>query len=247
MTPRQYIMNPLGKGSAIASQKVREELDKEFTTLQHDITLKRYFIQGYRLIYHVIIPSRSVKNLNYDVILEFDLEQDPNATSIQDLNFQTFSNCPSFVYTYAHTFYKMNMIPTWLQKKYPKDILSKAPDIRNHYQIIFYERSLYLALRYITRKQTVGIEDSKSMSLALESTQTVYSKVKPFDDIMSAYNRAKKPSKDVKKKDEPKTRIKSKPAIISKPSLSYTKKVKSISTATVKKSKTSQTKKVKKI
>lgn len=244
MTPRQYISNPLGKGSAIASQKVREELDKEFNTLQHEMKLTRYVIEGYRLIYHVMIPSRSLKTLWYDVILEFDLEQDPAATSIMDLNFLVFSNCPSFGYTYAYTFYRQHMIPKWLQRKYPSKILNHPPVMRNQYQIIFYERSLYLALRFITRRTTVGIEDSKASALLLENTQSIAKTVQSFDSVMDKYERTKKPKEkeDDKKKQFPKK--KAQPPITSRPSITSVKKVKN---DTVRKAKSTTVKKVKKI
>lgn len=58
---------------------------------------------GGRTIVHVKCPSESVSNFFYDVLLE--LEYSDLTTRLEDCDVKIFSNCPSFVYTYAYVFY----------------------------------------------------------------------------------------------------------------------------------------------
>lgn len=251
MTPKEYMTNPMGKGSTVASSSVRDNLDKEFETIRHNMRLDRFLVKGHRLIFHVQLPSRSITNLKYNIIIEFDLEQNPGAKNISELNFMCFSNCPSFVYTYAYVFYYKHMIPTWVQNKYPREVLNNAPEMRNQYQVTFYERSLYLALKYITQKSYSDIAGSKGMAMNLESTQTLHHVIATVDEIMSIHSRTKAKVAEKDKKPERKPTKKSTPKWGSGSSVAQTKSVKSAG-STTKSTKTTvtqsnKTKKTKKI
>jgi hypothetical protein len=151
MNLEQYLTNPAGKGSAFARiPQLKKELTLEFKELDSRIEHKLYIYKK-RAIYHIIIPSRNKnEKFTYDVIIEVPLDKVPaGEVNIDHVDFQVFSNCPSFVFTYAHIFYKENMLCKWLLNKYDKEVQKTFPTIRNQYSVISMERSLFLALMYI--------------------------------------------------------------------------------------------------
>lgn len=101
---------PLSKGSVkIPITTIRDSYRKRYDTLiktkkfTHDV----YKVNpGGRVIVHVKVPSETVSNFYYDTLIE--LEPTQFAKSIEQCNARFFSNCPSFVYTYAYIFYHLN-------------------------------------------------------------------------------------------------------------------------------------------
>lgn len=101
---------PLGKGSVkipikglVEGYRDRYNKIKNELKFTHDI----YTIQpGGRMIVHVKVPSETVKNFWYDILIE--VEPSGLVTKIEDCDIKLFSNSPSFVYSYAHTFYHLD-------------------------------------------------------------------------------------------------------------------------------------------
>lgn len=122
-----------------------------------------------RTIVHFKIPSETVHDFFYDVLLE--LNRSGGATTFEDCHVKMFSNCPSFVYTYAHVFYTMkdpdtgtdSMIIDKFNQKIPKDrllvkgsekvlpkeSLTDAPSTRNPANLNLPDKSIYFAIFYL--------------------------------------------------------------------------------------------------
>ena len=151
MTMDQYLSNPMGKGSAVPmSGELKRTLDSKYNEIRSKIVCSWYLYREKTLIALLKIPSRTV-DIQYDVIVEFDLNSLPEGKNVTNLcNFRVYSNCPSFVFTYAHTFYQNNLLCTWATSKYSKEVLKKRPDVRNRYQVINFEKSLYFAFKYLS-------------------------------------------------------------------------------------------------
>ena len=160
MTIAEYLKNPYGKGSAFSSNtKQKDDLDEQFQKISDKIVSKIYRYRDF-VIYHVVIPSTKKDYINYDVVVEVETKAlHEGAASLEDLDFKVFSNCPSFIFTYAHVFRQYNMICEWLLPKYNKEVRTKAPSIRNQYGIVGLERSVYLALKHlhVTGKTKFGV------------------------------------------------------------------------------------------
>ena len=160
MTIGEYLKNPYGKGSSFASSnKQKEDLDNQFVELSEKILSKIYRYRDF-VIYHIIIPSTKKDNVSYDVIIEVETKNlHEGAANLEDLNFKAFSNCPSFIFTYAHVFRGNGMLCDWLLQKYNKEVRTKPPVQRNQYGIVGLERSIYLALKHIhtTGKTKFGV------------------------------------------------------------------------------------------
>ena len=133
------------------------------------ITYTPYYVMpGGRILIHFKIPSETVPNFFYDVLLELSGGQKSKSFSECDVKF--FSNCPSFVYTYAYTFYnfrdpstktklfvdefgqkipKNNLIVRPSEKKYDEIVLTSRPNTRNPYELPLLDKSLYYAIFFM--------------------------------------------------------------------------------------------------
>ena len=150
MTIGEYLKNPYGKGSAFsASTKQKDDLDAQFKDIADKILSKIYRYRDF-VIYHVVVPSTKKESNSYDVIIEVETKNlHDGAATLEDAPFKVFSNCPSFIFTYAHVFRGNGMLCEWLLPKYNPEVRTKAPVVRNQYGIVGLERSMYLALKHL--------------------------------------------------------------------------------------------------
>ena len=165
MTIAEYLKNPYGKGAAFTqSSKQKEELEKQLEELDSKFIARIYRYRDF-VIYHVVVPSVKKDYISYDVVIEVETKRlTAEAVTLEGLEFKVFSNCPSFIFTYANVFRNNGMLCEWLLPKYNKEVRTKAPVQRNAYGIVGLERSLYLAMKYLHKHsyfkngiyQTVG-------------------------------------------------------------------------------------------
>lgn len=128
-----------------------------------------YVQPGGRTIVHIKVPSTTVDNFFYDVLLELD--RSGGASRFEDCHVKFFSNCPSFVYTYANVLYNLpdpdtksnSMIIDKFNQKIPKDRLlvkgaekklgeepvTEKPVVRNPMNLPFLDGSIYYAIFYL--------------------------------------------------------------------------------------------------
>lgn len=163
MTIGDYLQNPYGKGSAFSSSsKQKDDLDSQFKEISEKIFSKIYRYRDF-VIYHVVIPSTKKDSVNYDVVVEVETKNlHEGAGNLESVDFKVFSNCPSFIFTYANVFREYGMLCEWLLPKYNPEVRKNAPVKRNQYGIVGLERSIYLALKHLhfSGKLKVGIYQS---------------------------------------------------------------------------------------
>lgn len=194
--------NPLGKGASVLMlASTRKILDEEYGNLVQKITHKWYSLQDKYYIAHVKIPSKSSDKLYYDVLLEIDINSIPkNVTVINSSKCRVFSNCPSFVFTYAYVFDKNKDIIPWTKKKYNKKVFESNPVQRNPTELRNYERSLYFAIKYITsngRNYKAGINLNM---VRIRSHVQILNNLQSSDDILTAYRSSKETEESSTKK-----------------------------------------------
>lgn len=153
MTIHEYLNYPMGKGAAMMMiGDAKKTMIDKFLLDEAEIVYNLYNT-GKTLVFHFELPSHSTKGVKYDVIVEFpynsaDLQKGNN---LFEFPFKVYSNCPSFVYTYAYVFYQKGLICDWLINRFDKKSLTTPPTQRNSFGIIFYERSVFFALYYIKK------------------------------------------------------------------------------------------------
>lgn len=206
MTLKEYLNRPSGEISAIELTERRNTLDGEYNDLKYDMSLAIFRINDKNLIYFVEIPSRHAKGLRYQVVFQFNLEYVESASDVSELSFKCFSNCPSFVYTYAKVFKEKDMFCNWLGSKLDRPVLKKDPSIRNPDKNISYERSIYLAAKYIINSGKSKIDLAKIIGLRVASPNVVKNKILTQSTIEDRYKSATKStpkSNESKKSTEP--------------------------------------------
>ena len=188
MTIKEYLQNPYGKGSAFsASTKQKENLDLQFKSLMPKMKAKVYRYRD-NVIYHIIVPSTNKETVSYDVIIEVETKYLPEgAANLEELQFKCFSNCPSFIFTFANVFRTNNLMCEWLVSKYNKEVKLNPPIKRNFYGIVGLERSLYLAVKYIhtTGQTKFGVYQTTGKKLI--SRQEIINSVRTQQQIMDNY------------------------------------------------------------
>ena len=193
----------MGKGASVLSfAPIRNELDKQYSVLQHAISVTWYSLGKEYLIAHVKVPSHSIENLFYDVLIEIDINTIPdNVSVINNGNVRVFSNCPSFVFTFANVFNKNGDFIDWARSKYPKEIMKKDPEVRNPANVVSYERSLYLAFKYILSNGR-NYKNRVKLNLTNSKTKDILKDVKTSEEILKEYQKGK--DKQTKEETKPK-------------------------------------------
>lgn len=111
------------------------------------ITSKIFRTEHDAIVVYTRVPSRTKKNLDYDVLIMFEaLSQTDFDTSLWELPFRAFSNAPSFYWRFAKAFQSNDMFIDFLVSKYTGDIWEKEAHRYNPDLQIGYERTVYTAM-----------------------------------------------------------------------------------------------------
>lgn len=244
MTLGEYLSNPYGKG--VGSFPVSMIRDTVEAQLKQDypfpITYTTYATTEHHLVVHCKLPSRTKKNIQYDIIIDLDINgaEDQPRYSIGRYPFTVFSNSPSFYYTYAKVFREHGMFCDWLRRKYERKLLRKNPDVRNPAKIVGYERSIYTCIYFVFQKE----RNRSALQIWQQSIQKKYREIAAMvmaqEDIETAYEKA--PDSDtVRRKKEEAARKREQEALKKQKQPTYQTKTKGASptTPTVKTTKSS--------
>lgn len=180
MTFQQYIDNPLGKKSAVFSQR---EMYKELYTKKYGAVLlrengsftTRMYLDSKRDRYfmHMKVPSEIVEKFYYDVVIEFYPIDGTNTTQNDLTNYgvRFFSNDPSFAFTYEYVFAKNDLFIKELKPKASKIALKTKPDERNPYQIPGYVKSLYFCYLHMKSRSLFNKTHWKQYAIEFSTTK----------------------------------------------------------------------------
>lgn len=186
MTINDYLQNPYGKGAAFTganSKELSRKMHEKYAALQKRFTHRIYMYHDNAII-HVIVPG-SDPNITYDVLMEFKLNDLPKeATSIGELPFTVFSNCPSFIFTYANAFRNAHLTCQWLDTKLSKKARTTSAATRNQYGVIGYEKSIYLACMHIKHSGAHIVSVIHGSSEKVTSYSRIARTVRTQDEIL---------------------------------------------------------------
>lgn len=150
----QMIQNPSGSGSAYLAARYRI---KQAMSAMYIKVLSKYRKQFYavpylyddgRILFHVKVPSEAynINRISYDVLIEF--ENKPGVR-LSNRNAKFFSNSPSFIFTYAYVFNQKSILVDKFKQKLPTQCLTQPPVIRNPVESMGYEKSIFIAGKYL--------------------------------------------------------------------------------------------------
>lgn len=217
----------LGKGSVKipAAEMIRKYRDQYNIMKARGLRFKftmHYVLPGGRIIVHVKVPSETVRNFSYDVLLELDSAG--GAKRFEDCHVRVFSNCPSFVYTYAYVFYhlpddelgKPTMMIDDFRQKIPKNCimisdiagkvgetpLTQRPVVRNPYGLPLFDKSIYYAVFYILEK----LDFNRTMyNKHISSIPSILNSIEDFDTLMIRRKSAERKEKDAERANQKQT------------------------------------------
>jgi hypothetical protein len=196
----------MGKGNSVFPyQTAKSKYDLAYKDLEPRFKIMWFSTDNNHYIALVQVPSQSLTNLCYDVILDFDGNKIPDQElTINNTEMKVFSNCPSFIYTYANVFFTKGYLCNWINSKYSSQVLQERPVNRNSSRIIFYEYSLYLAMKYIITKSYNRINRIKMLSKPIHRAKDIEVFVKSQDEKETEYKKKIQIKKDEEKKEKEK-------------------------------------------
>ena len=208
MTIQEYIDNPMGKGdSAMGANRTLfvNMLTQKYNILTHKKRIKMYAYKARNKYFiHLVIPSETERNNTYDVVFEFsdkDREHEKEL-SIKNFNVRVFANSPSFAYTFAYVYKKHNLLIDSLVKKLGKEFVKIAPDVRNRYQIVNYEKYVFFGAKYILDSGILSRAKIDKDAKSLVGGTFPLTKVRSLDEIMDEYNKEAAKLKKAKSKEK---------------------------------------------
>ena len=225
MTFDQYIQNPMGTANAVMSNRemyrkmYMEKLDKIMVRENGKTKYKLY--RGHHKYYaHIKVPSETLENFYYDVIIEFSKPDDMSASNnLRKYNVRFFSNDPSFVYTFAHAFIENDLFIKDLTDKMSKEAVKKKAVIKNPQNQVGYVKTLYFAYLIMIRNDLFN----KLKYLEKYNAHIIKADIEDADkkisDRVNGTNKPKKKSSVSKARD-----------IIPSKNITLTKNIKNIST-----------------
>lgn len=241
----EFFNNPMGKGSAALNiNAIKQKYDERYNSFYKDITHKSFFIKK-DIYISINIPS-SVKGIFYDVVIKFTPNNKSAGVSVIDMDYQFFSNSPSFLYTYANAYSKKKLLIRELDRKLSREMIKEMAKTRNPYSIISYDYTIYCALKYILingfdKISVLKLENNKTSTISdlyksVQNWETLQKKRK----LQKISNKIEEEEKKMQKNIEITNNDNSDSSITKSPKVKKVKNTKSVA-------KNKKTKKVKKI
>lgn len=188
---------------------------------------------------HIKIPSETNQgNYDYDVVIRFftDKPEVLSQSHLRGYYIQFFSNSPSFMYQYAYVYHKEGYLIEALYDKLDADYIDTPPDKTNPLKIKSYDKSIYIACRYLNEMKFRYLEKSGFLSKKEISPSKFFRGISDFQSVKldqallseekkldRELKRSKEHKKDANKKHSVKSTTKT-PKVTK--SVTYVKKVK---------------------
>lgn len=152
MTFEQYIQNPMGVANAVFSNRsmyaelYKKKLDKIMVRELGKVDYKLY-IHKNKYYAYIKIPSEVIEKFYYDVVIEFTPPKEKKLidSTLNNYTVKFYSNDPSFVYTFAHSFIKNNLFINELKPVMSQEAIRKVAVEKNPTNQVGYVKSLYFA------------------------------------------------------------------------------------------------------
>lgn len=211
MTLDQYILNPLGKKSAVLNSTMREYMRSVYSAKFDNVLLKEHGKIRYQLFTeakhntfwaYIKVPSEVIKNFYYDVVFKFSVpEHNQSESDLFKYDFKCFSNDPAFVFKFAYVFIQNKMFVDELLPMMSEEAKKDQPTETNPSEEVGYVKSLYFAYLLMQQRGLNKLTKFKSESTPLQP-QFLKANIEPADSKVAARIEADKHISHSKKKNE---------------------------------------------
>lgn len=200
MTLQEWVSNPMGKGES--SLPGREYIVAGLNDKYHRVVQKKshrfdrtsFFDPRTNDYYiHIVVPTESERDNTYDVVFRFIYDKEDRASLVSLRNAQTqfFCNSPGFAYSFAYVYNEYGLLVPFLAKKFPPIMLRQAPQVRNRYEMVGYDKYIYIAAKYlIERERTALFRAALQLSSKKFNERALFARVRNLDTIQEEYREA---------------------------------------------------------
>lgn len=160
MTFAEYIRNPTGSRSRMVGETetaravYNDKYNKMMLLCAGHVNYVLWKDEPRRYAIYIQMPSESMKNLYYDVFVEFTATDDVEFRigKLDGYHVRFFSNDPNFTFTYAYAFNKMGLLIPELVPKVSQKALTTAPHTTNPNELAGYVKSFYFAYLFMLNR-----------------------------------------------------------------------------------------------
>lgn len=147
----EFIKRPFGKYKPNTSKY--DEFYKKYIK-EKSLYIKDVVSDKERNVYyfHIKVPSDSMKEESYDVVIQFFTTEnslEKNKNRLDTYYIQFYSNSPGFIFKYASLYYLYGYLINSFYGKMEEEFKHKTPDISNPKYEMCYDKSIYLACKYL--------------------------------------------------------------------------------------------------
>lgn len=195
LTIKQYLGNAPGFYSRQVAPRymIKDQLTYNFLKLFKEkprmFGVKIWKKSDYLYRVWVKVPS-SKYDILYDIVADITFDQ--NRSYFDYGKIQLYTNSPAWVYTYAHVFFKDDLIPTDLLQYVSEKAKEQPPKKTNPKEDTGFEKVTYFAFLFLTK--VLGIKSKYDLVKFLAADKEDWTDVKNFqtDEKMAEYNLKKR-------------------------------------------------------
>lgn len=201
-TLEEFYKNPSGKGITSNNvSSVRYVMDARYDILTKKLKKKMpvtVFEESERSYYFWIVIPSDMRDYNYDVVIHlYSIEEDPSS-SLRKWNVQFFSNCPSFVFTYAYAYNANGLFIPFLAKKLGR-ATTELPSEKNPDLQVEWDKSIYYAMKVLMTNLRYTQRFVVKRMAEPFSEKELASRLRSFDEVMKDLQTKKKSKAFVRK------------------------------------------------
>lgn len=190
----------------VSTEKIR--LETEYTKLRKEISVANVLeIDNMNYMIHVKIPSETNMGNYYDVVIHFftDNSKVANERTFERYYIKLFSNSPSFTYRYAALYKQEGYLIDTLADKFSQENLNKMPEKTNVERNLTFDKSIYLAGRYLLDNKLANMNKLVIMIKKTKNIDKILADVLDVEEVtlnnsVASFNRSV--NKEIKKNDE---------------------------------------------
>ena len=199
-TLRQFYANPSGKGiTANNISAVKKGFISRYNAVVSQPGRKMkadvYIESDQSIYYHILVPSDTNAN-NYDVVIHA-FDQTGDSGNVKDWSINIFSNCPSFIFTYATAYNENGMLIPFLTKKYDNKVLHNLPQEKNPDLTLGWDKSIFYAIHYLMTTMSLTQRFTCKMSAKPFIPDELFAKIRYEKTIMDECENSKMKKIDV--------------------------------------------------
>lgn len=215
ITLTEFLQNPTGKRSSYMGK--RENIIKDLNNRYYKLLAQekgkfkfKIYKDGEVYLFHFLIPTETVGDLYYDVVLEFipHVKEVKSDMHLLDYSLNFFSNSPHMMFTYTYVLSENQILVDFLKRtKCSKRALNERPRVTNPVEQFGFEKTCYFAASYIKDNKLYlkSVIEPHAINVTRQIKISLLNQIKSQEMTLAMYNKRKEMLSNEKKKKKKKT------------------------------------------